>query len=167
MSYAMPPQPAKKGKPWTLIIGGIVALIALLLCCGGGIPTVGYASDLMDAPERNGSHSVQLDEGESVAVWVESGTGTTCSAIGPGGSVSNEGITDQTVTVNDRELERELGFEAEESGSYTITCSGTFVVGDDLPMGAVTIMAIGGAFCCLASVLVIVGGILWLTKRKG
>ena len=167
MTYAMPPQPAKKGKPWTLIIGGIVALIALLLCCGGGVPTVSWASDLMEAPERNGSHSVTLDEGESVAVWVEAGTGTTCSATGPGGPVSSEGISEQTMNVNERELEREMSFEAEESGSYTITCSDTFVVGDDLPVGGAAVMAIGGAFCCLSSILIIVGGILWLTKRKG
>lgn len=167
MTYAMPPQPAKKGKPWTLIIGGIVALIALLLCCGGGIPLFSWASDLMDAPERTGSHSVQLDEGESVAVWVEADTGTTCSATGPGGPVSSEGVSDQTMSVNDRELERELSFEAEESGSYTINCTGTFVVGDDLPVGGISVAAIGGALCCLSSILVIVGGILWLTKRKG
>lgn len=168
MSYAMPPQSAKKpGKPWVLIIGGITALIALLFCCGGGVPTATWASDLMDAPERAGSHSVQLDKGDSVAVWVEAGSGTSCRVTGPSGPVSNEGSSDQTMTVNDRELQREFSFDAPSDGSYMITCSGTFVVGDDLPVLGVSAMGIGGALCCLSSILVIVGGILWLTKRKG
>lgn len=167
MSYAMPPQPTKAGKPWTLIIGGVVALIALLLCCGGGIPTANYVTDLMDAPEHNGSHSVQLDEGESAAVWVEAGTGTTCSVTGPSGPVSNDGVSSQTVTVNNRDLEREFAFEAPSDGSYMVTCSGTFIVGDSLPIGSVAALGIGGAVCCLSVVLLVVGLILWLRRRNG
>ncbi|HIZ99118.1 MAG TPA: hypothetical protein H9805_11145 [Candidatus Janibacter merdipullorum] len=168
MSYAMPPQPAQKsGKPWTLIIGGVITLLAILLCCGGGIPMASYASDLMDAPEHQGAHTLQLDEGESAAVWTEAGAGTTCSVSGPSGSVSNEGSAEQTLTVNGKELERTFAFDAPADGSYTVTCSGTFVVGDSMPMAAVAVMVGGGALGCLAVVLVIVGLVLWLSKRKG
>lgn len=166
MSYAMPQQPTKRGKPWTLIIGGVLTLLALLLCCGGGIPTVGYASDLMDAPEHNGSHTVQLDEGESAAVWVEAGTGTTCSVHGPSGSVSNEGGSSQSVNVNERELERAFAFDAPSDGSYTISCTGTFVVGDSMPMAGVIAMGLGGALCCISVIVLIIGLVLWLNKRK-
>lgn len=168
MSYAMPQQPApSSGKPWTLIIGGIISLLALLLCCGGGIPTVSYITDLMDAPEHNGSHSVQLDEGESAAIWVEADSGTTCSVAGPSGPVSDEGGAEQTVELNGKELERTFAFDAPADGSYTITCSGTFIVADSMPMATVALMGIGGALCCLGVVVVAVGGVLWLTKRKG
>lgn len=166
MSYAMPPQPAKRGKPWTLIIGGVLTLVALLFCLGGGIPTVSYAADLIDAPQHNGAHTVQLDEGESAAVWVEAGTGTTCSVNGPSGPVSNDGGSSQSVNVNDRELERAFAFDAPSDGSYTISCSGTFVVGDSMPVLATVAMGIGGLLCCISVVMLIIGLVLWLNKRK-
>lgn len=167
MSYAMPPQPAQKaGKPWVLIIGGVTALLAVLMCCGGGIPTVSYTADLMDAPEYQGAHTLQLDEGESTAVWTESGTGTTCSVSGPSGPVNNEGSSDQTLTVNGKDLQRTFAFDAPSDGSYTVTCSGTFIVGDSLPMAGILAMAAGGGIGCLAFVLLVVGFVLWLNKRK-
>lgn len=168
MWYTVPQQPAARaGKPWTLIIGGVVILLALLLCCGGGIPTIGYVTDLMDAPEHTGSHSVQLDEGESAAIWVEADSGTSCSVTGPSGSVSNEGGADQTVSLNGQELERAFAFDAPADGSYAITCTGTFIVGDSMPMTTVVLMGIGGALGCIGVVVLVVGLVLWLSRRKG
>lgn len=166
MSYAMPPQPAQQGKPWTLIIGGIIAVVSLLLCCGGGFLFFGPVQDLVEQPMHNGSHVVQLEEGESTGVWSENDLAS-CSATGPSGPVTDSGGASQTVTWGDTELERIMAIEADESGSYTITCSAPFVVGEGFNVPGVILSSVGGFFCCLSVVLLVVGGILWLTRRKG
>lgn len=163
---SMPPQPAaRRGTPWTLIIGGVIALLAVLLCVGGGILTVGPVQDLVDQPMRTGSHVVELEEGESVGVWSEDDLAT-CSVTGPSGPVDDAGGADQSVTWGDRELGRVMVVEAEESGSHTITCSAPFVVGEGFPVPGVIAMVIGGSLCCISVVVIVIGLVLWLTKRR-
>lgn len=164
MSYATP-QPAKRGTPWTLIIGGIIALLAVLLCCAGGFLTFGPVQDLAEQPMQTGSHVVELEEGESTGVWSENEFAS-CSASGPSGPVSDSGSAGQSVTWGDTELERIMLVEAEESGSYTITCSAPFVVGDGLPTAGVVTASIGGFLCCIGTVVTVIGLVLWLVKRK-
>lgn len=167
MSYAVPQQSTSPtGKPWTLIIGGILALLALLLCCGGGLLSIGPVQDLADQPVRTGSHTVQLDEGESTGVWSESET-TSCSALGPNGPVSDSGSSTQSVTWGGKELERVMRVEADRSGSYTISCSAPFVVGEGFPVGGIVTAAVGGFLGCISLVVLVVGLALWLIKRTG
>lgn len=166
MSYALPDQPpAKKKTPWVLIIGGVLGLIAIVLCAVGGFLTFSPVQDLAEQPQRTGSHEVQLDEGESIGVWSEDASAS-CTAAGPAGPVSDSGGSTQTVTWGDTELERVMLVEADQSGSYTISCSAPFVVGDGLPVGGVVTAALGGALCCIAVVVLVVGLVIWLTKRK-
>lgn len=168
MSYAAPQQSEpRRGSPWLLIIGGILALIATLVCCGGLFFTGSYAMDLQDATKHTGSHTMQLEKDESVALWVEEGSGAACSVSGPSGAVSNDAGSDQTLSINGEDYQRAFAFDAPQEGTYTASCTGTYVVGESLPMGSVGVMGIGGALCCVSVIVIVIGLVVWLKKRNG
>lgn len=165
MSYSMPQQPVRRGKPWLLISGAVLLLVSLALCGIGGFTTFSQGQDLADQPEQTGSHTVQLAADESIAVWSSSETNA-CSATGPGGPVSDAASGTQNVSMGGTPLYRNMVIEADQAGDYTITCASPFVVGDSLGVGGFAALGIGSALCCLASILVIIGFVLWLIKRK-
>ena len=159
-------QPAKKNRPWLLIIGGVLGLIALLLCGFGGFATYAHAKEIADATPVTGSQAVHLDEGESIAVWSEV-EGNACSATEPSGAeVSDAGVGAQSVTWGDREMHRAMKVEATQAGDHTITCSLPFVVGESVSWSGVAIAVIGGGLACLSVILVVIGFVLWLMRRK-
>lgn len=165
MTYAMPPQPARRGKPWLLIIGSTLLLISLLLCAVGGFMGLGPVKELADQPEQTAPHSVQLAEGDSRAVWSQT-SGTSCTVTGPSGPVSDSSSGSSSTTWGDKSFERVMSFEADQSGDYTVSCTAPFVVGDNVSMGGIVMASIGGLLCCLSAVLVLVGFVLWLMKRR-
>lgn len=159
------PHPARKKRPWLLIIGGVLAVLSLLLCFGGGFGVFSGVQDLADQQAHNGSHTVQLDEGESTGVYAEN-PATTCTATGPDGPVPDSADASETVSWGDTELVRVMEVEATTTGEYTISCSDAFVVGEGLPIGSMVVAIIGGAVCVLASILLIIGVILWAVRRR-
>lgn len=159
-------RPAKKGHSWLLLIGGVLALIGLVLCGFGGFATYGHAKEIGDAPMVTGSQTVHLDEGESAAVWSEV-EGNACSATGPSGAeVSDSGVGTQSLTWGDREMHRAMQVEATRTGDHTITCAMPFVVGESVSWSGVAMAVVGGGLGCLAVVLVAIGLSLWLVRRK-
>jgi hypothetical protein len=175
MSYSAPPpspyqttgpgEPPRKGKPWLLIIGGLILLLSLVLCSVGGVMTAQAAGDLADQPMRTGNHTVAADSGEIVSVWAEKGAGTTCQATGPSGPVSQGDTTGLDIVAGDSEFEQVLGFTTDQAGDYVVTCDGPFVVTDFSMTGAI-IAIVGGSLCCLGGVLAGIGLLLWLVRRK-
>lgn len=165
MTYAMPHQPVRRGKPWLLIIGAVLLLASLALCGIGGFTTLAKGKEITDSPEYTGSHVVQIDAGDSVAVWSTDDLAS-CTAVGPGGPISDSGGASQTVTWGETELERVMLVEADQSGEHTITCTSPFHLGDDLSMGGFAALGIGSLLCCLSGVLVVIGFVLWLMKRR-
>ncbi|MBM6545065.1 hypothetical protein JNO54_02780 [Janibacter sp. YIM B02568] len=166
--YQMPePGPApRRGKPWLLIIGGLVLLLSLVLCTVGGVMTVQAAGDLADAPVRTGSHTVVSDGSEAVTVWAPKGEGTRCEVTGPSGPVTEEETTAlDSVAAGDSEYEYVTGFTTDEAGDYVVSCSGPFVVSEFSMTGAI-IALVGGSLCCLGVVLAGIGLLLWLIRRK-
>ncbi|MEK4242606.1 MULTISPECIES: hypothetical protein [unclassified Janibacter] len=166
MSYAMPPQqPTKRGTPWVFVTGLVILLISFVLCGIGGFSVFGQSQELADEPMQTGSYSVTLEEGESVAVWSETATAS-CTVTGPAGAVSDSGTGDQSVTAGDKTLHRVMAFDAEQGGGYTISCTAPFVVGDNLSVGSIVMASIGGALCCLAVVVTVIGLVVWLRRRR-
>lgn len=176
MSYSAPPpspyqttgpgEPARRGKPWLLIIGGLVLLLSLVLCSIGGLMTVRAAGDLSDEPMRTGSHTVAAQSGEVVSVWAPKDAGTTCQATGPSGPVLTEGdVTGLSIEAGGSEYEQVYGFTTQAAGDYVISCDGPFVVAD-FAMTGVIVALVGGSLCCLGSVLAGIGLLMWLSRRK-
>lgn len=174
MSYAPTPPPyeqpgyaPKKGKPWLLIVAGLVLLVSLVLCGIGALNVFSTMKDLADQPMQTGTQTVQLDEGESTDVWVDQATGGSCTATAPDGSpIRSSSTVTQDVAWGDKELTRAMTFEATQSGDHTISCTTPFVVGKGISMGGSALTFVGGALCCLGSVLAIIGLVLWLVRRK-
>ncbi|MFX4286465.1 hypothetical protein ACQBJO_00480 [Janibacter sp. G349] len=166
MSYAMPPQqPTKRGTPWVLVTGLVILLISFVLCGIGGFAVLGQSQDLADEPMQTGAFTVTLEEGESVAVWSETESAS-CTVTGPAGAVTDSGSGDQTVTAGGKTLHRVMAIDADQAGSHTITCTAPFVVGDNLSVGSIVLASIGGALCCIAVVVTVVGLVLWLRRRR-
>lgn len=100
-----------------------------------------------------------------MAVWSETATAS-CTVTGPAGAVSDSGTGDQSVTAGDKTLHRVMAFDAEQGGGYTISCTAPFVVGDNLSVGSIVMASIGGALCCLAVVVTVIGLVVWLRRRR-
>ncbi len=175
MSYTPPPSspyeqpagaPAKGGRPVLLIIGGAVLLLSLLLCGIGGFRMVGGMQGLAEEPERTGSHTITAAEGDTISVWAEPDAAISCTVDGPSGPLADESSASMSSTVGDRELERVMAVNATEAGDYTVSCNEPFVVATNVSMSGLWIASVGGALCCLGSVLAIVGLIVWLSRRK-
>lgn len=169
MSYVAPQYPstppAKGGKPWLLIVGAVLAIIAVALCCVGGFMTVGSGQDLANSPEYTGSHTVTLQEGDTRAVW-SSDESASCSVTGPSGSVSDASGSTQTTSWGEEQYHRVFAIEADQAGDYTINCASPFRVGDSLSTGGFIGMGVGAGLGCIAVVLMGIGLVLWLTRRK-
>ena len=160
-------RPARKGHPWLLIIGGGLAVIALLLCGAGGIGTFSQVKGLADATPVTGPHTVQLQQGESVSVWSEVEGAAGCTATGPGGDpVGDSAVGTQSFSWGDREVHRVMKVEAAQSGDHTIMCAQPFVVGDGISVGGIVLGAAGGGLGCLAVLVLGIGLSLWLVRRK-
>lgn len=160
-----PTQPGRGGTQWLFIVGVVLLLVALLMCGIGGFTGMRPALDLADKPEQTAPQSVQLEEGESVSVWSQTSSAT-CTVLGPGGPVSNSGTSEQNISLGDKEFHRVMAFDADRAGSYTVSCTAPFVVGDGIGVGGIVVAALGSGLCCLAVVLVVVGLVLWLRRRR-
>lgn len=163
--YPPPASPTKGGKPWLLVLGAVLALLAIVLCCGGGALTFSKGKAITESTEYTGSHTLALEEGDSIAVWSTDDLNV-CSATGPAGPVSDAGGASQTITWGDAEYERVMAIDATEAGDYTITCSSPFVVSDSLTNVGFIGMGVGGLLGCLSVVLLVIGFVLWLTRRQ-
>lgn len=158
-------RPAKKSHPWLLIIGGVLALIALLLCGVGGIGTFSQVKGIADATPITGAHTGQVEDGESLSVWSEA-EADVCTATGPDGdSVGNTAMGTQSFSWGDREVHRVMKVEAAQTGDHTITCSLPFVVGDGIFVGGIVLAVIGGGLGLLAVVPIGIWLSLWLVRR--
>ncbi|NYF98183.1 hypothetical protein [Janibacter cremeus] len=166
MTSSLPSLSNASGRPTTLIVGLVLAVLALLLCVGGAGFLFLEVQDVTDEPVHEGSHTIQLEAGESTAVW-SSHAQATCSVAGPDGPVSDSGTASQTVTFGGQELQRIFAIDAGSAGSYAISCSAPFIVADSLNMGAFVPVALGSGLCCFSVFVIIVGLVLWLSKRKG
>ncbi len=127
--------------------------------------TVGSGQDLADSPEYTGSHTVTLQEGDTRAVW-SSDESASCSVTGPSGSVSDASGSTQTTSWGEEQYHRVFAIEADQAGDYTINCASPFRVGDSLSTGGFIGMGVGAGLGCLAVVLMGIGLVLWLTRRK-
>lgn len=166
MAAEFPPAPAqKRGRPWLIIIGGVLVVLALLLCVVGGVTTFTGVQDLAEQEPHTGSYTIQLEEGESTGVWSED-PATSCTATGPTGDVTDPAFGTSTVTWGDTELTKAIEVDATTTGEYTISCTSPFVVGDGFSAGSIITGVIGGAVCVLASLLLLVGVILWAVRRR-
>lgn len=160
-----PPPKKSRAHLWVLGIGGVIVVLSLLLCAGGGFGTFSAAKDLIDQPMHHGSYSVSLEDGESASVFSEDELAT-CTASGPNGPVEDTAVADENVTFGDRDLHRVMAFDADGSGDYTVNCSAPFVVGDGVSVVGIVVASIGGLLCCLGSVTVIIGFVVWLVRRR-
>lgn len=163
MTSAPAPQP-KSTKPKVLIAGLVTAVIAVLLCGGGAAMIYLQGKAIADAPVHQGSHTVQLEEGESTAIWSQRTIG--CTVVGPEGPVRDSGSSSQSVDVAGTQWERVFAIDAESAGDYEITCSGPFVTGDSVSFAGLVPAAIGAGLGCISVVVVIIGLVLWLSKRR-
>lgn len=163
--YEQPGQAPRRGKPWLLIISGVVSALALLLCAVGGFLTFGTIADLDGATTYTGSTTVTLSEGEKKSVFSQ-GESDICTVSGPGGMVDSGTATDVSVAWDQDEWHQVASFTAETDGAYTVTCGDQFVV-IDAPSTAGSLIGIaGGVLCCLGGIGLVIGLILWLTRRK-
>lgn len=105
----------------------MTAVIAVLLCGGGAGSFYLQGKAVQDAPVRQGSHTVELESGESTAIWSVQPNG--CSVTGPEGPVHDSSSASMSVDSEDGEIHRIFAIDASQSGSYEITCSGPFEVG--------------------------------------
>jgi len=160
-----PPPKKSRAHVWVLGIGGVIVVLSLLFCAGGGLGVFNAAKELIDQPMHHGSYTVQLDEGESTSVYSEDESAT-CSATGPEGPVSDSSVANESVAFGDRDLHRVMAIDAEGSGDYTIQCSAPFVVGEGVSTVGIVLATVGGLLCALGSIVVIVGVILWIVRRR-
>lgn len=169
MSVQPPYQPAPQKKSrahvWVLGIGAAIAIISILLCVGGGFSVFSDAKDLVDQPMHHGSHTVQLEEGETTDVYSESQM-TSCTATGPNGPVADKGVANETISMGNKELHRAMKIEAQASGDYTITCSDPFVVGEGFSVGGLFLMIASVFGCIIGSILLLVGVVIWALRRR-
>ena len=168
MSYPpayQPPQKKSRAHVWVLGIGGVLLVISLLFCAGGGFGTFNAAKDLVDQPMHHGSYTVALEDGESTSVFSEDELAT-CTASGPNGPVENTAVADENVSFGDRDLHRVMAIDADGSGDYTINCTAPFVVGEGVSAVGIVAATIGGLLCCLGSVVLIVGLVIWIVRRR-
>lgn len=168
MSYQpayQPPQKKSRAHVWVLGIGGVLVVLSLLLCAGGGFGTFNAAKELIDQPMHSGSYTVSLEDGESTSVFSENEFAS-CTASGPNGPVENTAVADENVSFGDRDLHRVMAIDADGSGAYTFNCSSPFVVGQGISVVGTVVATIGGLLCCLGSVVVIVGFVIWIARRK-
>ncbi|WP_068249459.1 hypothetical protein [Janibacter corallicola] len=160
-----PPPKKSRAHAWVLGIGGVLVLLSLLLCAFGGFGAFNAAKDLVDQPMHHGSYTVALEDGESTSVFSEDELAT-CTASGPNGPVENTAVADENVSFGDRDLHRVMAIDADGSGDYTINCTAPFVVGEGVSVAGIVAASIGGALCCLGSVVVIIGLIIWIVRRR-
>lgn len=164
MTPTLPPQPKSSSRPTVLIIGLVTAVVAVLLCGGGAGSFYLQGKAVQDAPVREGSHTVELESGESTAIWSIQPNG--CSVAGPDGPVIDSSSATMSVDSEDGEIHRIFAIDATQSGSYEITCSGPFVVAESLSVGGLLPAAIGAGLGCLSIVVIIIGLVLWLVRRR-
>lgn len=155
----------KRGKPWTLIIGLLLGLIAAVLMAVGGWQAYQSVADLNEAPRQTGEQTVTLEEGQTQVVWAES-TDVRCEASGPDGAVQDTSVGDLSIETGGESLVPVLTITATSDGDYTIACNGEYVVGDQISIGGSLTLLAGGLLCCLATLLIILGLILWLVRRN-
>jgi hypothetical protein len=165
MTYPAAPQQPTRRRPWVLIIGATLLLVALLLCSVGGFMSLGPVKDLADRPEQTAPQTVQLTQGDTRAVWSQT-SGATCTVTGPGGPVSDSSSGGSSMTWGDKTLERVMSFEADQTGDFTVSCTAPFVIGDNVSVGGIVMASIGSALCCISVVLLVVGLVLWLSRRR-
>lgn len=159
-SYPQPP----KSRPWVLLVGAGMLLVALVLIIIGAFMAIGPVQDLADQPEQTAPYAVQLEQGEEAAVWSQT-PGTSCTVDGPSGAVSDTSTGDATMTWGDRTLERVMSFEAAEAGEHTVSCTAPFVVGADSPTGGILVASLGSGLCCFSVVVLVVGLVVWMVRR--
>ena len=88
------------------------------------------------------------------------------TVTGPSGSVSDASGSTQTTSWGEEQYHRVFAIEADQAGDYTINCASPFRVGDSLSTGGFIGMGVGAGLGCLAVVLMGIGLVLWLTRRK-
>lgn len=160
------PPPATRGRPWVLIVGSVLLLISLLLCAVGGFLGVGPIMDLADQPESTAPQTVQLAQGDSRAVWSQT-QGASCTVRGPDAAMVTDSSTgESSASWGGKSFERVMSFEADTAGDYTVSCTAPFVVGEDMSVGGIIMATFGSMLCCFAVVIVAVGLVLWLRRRR-
>ena len=168
MSYPPPQQqtpPTRRGSPVVLLIGLAIMVVAALLLVIGGFRLFSFSSDLVDKPEQTTPQTVTLEEGETIAMW-STAEYVSCTVTGPAGEVPDRSFGDETVSWGGKELHRQRVFEAQQDGEHTISCSGPFVVGGTLPKSSMVMMSGGGVLCCPGVLVLVVGLVLWLRRRR-
>ncbi|WP_156466082.1 hypothetical protein [Janibacter sp. Soil728] len=160
------PQPAERGRPWVLIVGSVLLLVSLLMCAVGGFLGVRPLLDLADQPEQTAPQVVQLAQGDSRAVWSQT-QGASCTVTGPDAAMVTDTSTgESSASWGGKSFERVMSFEADTAGDYTVSCTAPFVVGDDMSIGGIVMGTFGSMLCCFAVVILAVGLVLWLSRRR-
>lgn len=150
-------------RPWLMIIGGVLVLLAILSWVLGTSLLTTEASDIESLDRGTDPRTVQLDAGESTQVYAESAQAR-CTVDGPEGRETNDGTDATRLSLGSGELYGVMTVDAEESGDHVVECTAGFVVHDQ-PGGWVW-LPLGCAVGCLGFVLFLVGLVLWLVRRS-
>lgn len=150
-------------RPWLMIIGGVLVLLAVaswLLAMG---LMVMEARDVEALPLETDTQTVRLEAGESTRVFSESAQAR-CTVDGPGGQETNDGYPVARLELGSGELHRVMTVDAEESGEYTVDCTAGFTL--HAQGSAWVALPLGCALGCVGFVVFVVGLVLWLVRRS-
>lgn len=160
---AAPLQTAPARRPWLMVIGGVMVLLAVASWALAMGLMIKEAHDVESLPLQTSTQTVRLDAGGSTRVFSESAQAR-CTVDGPGGRETNDGYPAARLELGSGELYRVMTVQADEAGEYAVDCAAGFVLH---AQGAAWVaLPIGCALGCLGFVLFVVGLALWLTRRS-
>ncbi|WP_125932748.1 hypothetical protein [Janibacter indicus] len=155
--------PARR-RPWTMIVGGGLVLLAVASWALGMGLLLKEAHDIESLPLQTDTQTVQLEAGESTRVISESEQAR-CTVEGPGGRETNDGYPTAPIDLGSGDLYRVMAVDAEEGGEYAVECTAGFVL--HAQGNAWVPLPIGCALGCVGFVTFVIGLVLWLVRRSG
>lgn len=159
-----PSTASPRRRPWTMIIGGVLVLLAVASWALAMGLMVKEAADVESLPLQTETQTVQLVAGDSTRVFSESEQAR-CTVDGPGEQQTNDGYPTAPLELGSGDLHRVMTVDADESGEYAVECTAGFVL--HAQGNAWVPLPIGCALGCVGFVTFVIGLVLWLVRRSG
>lgn len=157
------PVPTKRRRPWLMIIGAVLIIIAVASAATATVLGFREAQAIESQEMDVNAQTVTLEEGDSATVYSES-PDAQCTSDGPEGQRTNTGESATKLSMGSGDRYDVMTVEADASGDYSVECRAGFVVHEG-SYGWAFGFPIGCALGCLGFVLFVIGLVLWLVRR--